>query len=246
MVLFKTVAIIVPNNGLIAGGIKIFSALRLLLGSLKSMGYDIKKVAFVKEEDSVLAQELTILTKLYDLAIIVAKPKPDYVSKALASMTMQEIEYSLSESELKWPKSVKILQSDHSNTPGVIYFQRIFVLQLGAIKEQVQHILTNHLQHYRKENTYSKSFYIHKNGARSHIQSLQVENVDIQYDEATDCDVITLNSGDFEKIVNAEVLLRQEISTTILNSHWRNEMKDLIYQSDDNHIKLSIEVSVRL
>lgn len=240
---FNTVSILVANRDFLFGESENNLELNFIIETLKKLQLDIRNISIIKEDEKSAALELTILPKINDFVIVLAKPNAVCISKALGNITLQEYRFlSNREGGIKWPKSVKCLNHSMLASP-ILYFQRIFILEFGYVRQQIQHILKPHLTHYKQEVKYMKIFKLAKNGGRDDIEKNALDNVVIGCEHTDESDIVTLTSNCFEQIVNAEIMLKDKKGD--VNGKWVNEMVELIYHSKDKHVLLAIDVSVR-
>lgn len=252
---FESAGVIIPHDPFLLGEVELSQCLEKIAKCLKCTGFELKKISILEENDRSVGSELKLFTKLYDIVVVLWNGSKQCVSESLANITLQDtVRLSSFEGDHNsniWPVSCKLLKSNSGNSVcPVIYLQRIFIVRSDVIDKQLNFILKQHLEHYRSEAVYLKNFYVTLNGSKQQLETMNNENLSITIRKANgdkvEHDMVILAAKIFETVVNGEIFLRNTLDPDILlHSSWVSQMADLIYQSDDKHIQLSIEVSWR-
>ncbi|KAH1010842.1 FAD synthase [Dendroctonus ponderosae] len=242
---FASAAVLIPSQAFLEGQVDVTLNPRKIVQLLTDSGLEVKKVTVLEEDVHQLAGELQTFTQLYDIVIVVLNGDTQCASQALANITSQEVSRF---TDQLWPKAVKLLRAEA--VPPVIYLQRIFIVTAAAIDDQLNLILKRHIQQYSKEPLYSKQFQVIVNGNRKHIEALSTDLLSVSFGSPTNadnegCTSITLKAKDFESVVKGEIYLRNLLGQNMLASKLLDDGTDLIYQSEDEHIRQSILVVER-
>ncbi|XP_066148538.1 probable FAD synthase isoform X1 [Euwallacea fornicatus] len=243
----ESAALLVPCNSALKGEVYHSPQVLKVAHILKFTGFTLQKISIVKENEKHIVPELELLTKLYDIVIILIIDSVECVGQALAAATLKNlVDFKDLEpyTAIKWPIAAKLLKSDSC---PIIYIQRIFTLISKYLDEQLNQI-ESHLRHYQADLKVSKVFTVNLNGSKRHLEPLKNDdNFSITFEKQSTVNMVehgelTLAAKSFKSLVKGELLLQNALGSDILSSYWIDDMSDLIYHSSDTHIRKSIEV----
>ncbi|XP_066148539.1 uncharacterized protein [Euwallacea fornicatus] len=243
----ESAALLVPCNSALKGEVYHSPQVLKVAHILKFTGFTLQKISIVKENEKHIVPELELLTKLYDIVIILIIDSVECVGQALAAATLKNlVDFKDLEpyTAIKWPIAAKLLKSDSC---PIIYIQRIFTLISKYLDEQLNQI-ESHLRHYQADLKVSKVFTVNLNGSKRHLEPLKNDdNFSITFEKQSTVNMVehgelTLAAKSFKSLVKGELLLQNALGSDILSSYWIDDMSDLIYHSSDTHIRKSIEI----
>lgn len=232
-------AVLVPFDKALSGETDVSPYIKSL-DCLNSEKIQVKKVSIVEENVNLISSELQLLSKIFDLVIVLSgRAAQTVISKALADITSQDATKALDSSVVVWPALVKHIKCQ----PPIIYVQRIFIIYLDSLETQLNHLL-GYLRQYQSGTTFTKVFSVNLNGSKKYLDDIRKNaNFTVNFDSSGR---LTIHSDTFDDVVKGELLLQNVLGGDILSSQWINESSDLIYQSTDTHIRQSIQVSCKL
>ncbi|KAL1516894.1 hypothetical protein ABEB36_000730 [Hypothenemus hampei] len=246
----EAAAVLVPNNQCLQGELDLTVFLKKINSCLKATGIQKSKISVVEENVKSVAFELNLLSKLYDIVIIIQNPGTKYMSEALAYISSQELvhldDLEDSNGQSLWPISTKLLKAN--SIPPIIYLQRMFILDSNSLEHQLNYILKDHLAHYNTKISYSKLFYVNLKESKKYLDIIQNDHITITLEEThsttkdNELGILQLTAKDFESIVIGEKLLRHVLDSNIFSSKRIDYMSDLIYSSNDIHIRNAIMI----
>lgn len=224
-------AVLIPFDNVLRGESNVSSHLKATFSGLNSENIQVKKVSVVEENVHLISNELQLLSKIFDLVIILSRQETQtLISKALVEITSQEATKVVDSSGVQWPGSVKLIKS-------IIYVQRVFIICCDQFEEQLNHLL-GHLRQYQSSTVFTKVFSVNLNGSKKYLDDIK-KNVNF----TVSSNILTIQADTLDDVVKGELLLQNVLGGDVLSSKWINESSDLIYQSTDPHIRQSIEVS---
>ncbi|XP_018577783.1 probable FAD synthase [Anoplophora glabripennis] len=247
--MFKTVAVILVCDLFLQG--KQDDVLKKLLTELSYLNYLVKKFSVLHENERIVTNELKTLSKQFDIVIVVGKLSNDIIFKALANITFQDrtentkfkaVLDNLQESNnYQLPVTCKLLTGNDLVYP-VIHMQTIFVLN-EIYMENHLNILKKRLAQYRSETKYKKTVHIQKNGNTSQILD-KIKNLQTRMvcQNNSNKISITLESTNFDDIVEVEKTIQREFSNNLIDSYIINSDLENIYADPDDRIQQAIEV----
>lgn len=228
-------AVLVPFDNVLRGESDVSPHIKTAFHILNSANIQVRKVSVVEEDVNQISSELQLLSKIFDVVIVLSGRVEKVISKALADITSQDATKVIESSAVLWPASVKLLKSPIP----IIYVQRIFIITLDSFERQLECLL-DYLRHYQSSTIFTKVFSVNLNGSKKYLDICT--NGKVHFDRVKD-GVLKVSAATLEDVVKGELLLQNVLGGDILTSQWINESSDLIYQSTDCHIKHSIEVS---
>ncbi|XP_066256332.1 uncharacterized protein [Euwallacea similis] len=244
----ESAALLIPCNSALKGEVYHSPQVLKVAHLLKFTGFTLQKISIVEENEKHIAPELELLTKLYDIVIVLTIDRAECVGQALAAATLQDlVDFKDLEpyAAIKWPAAVKLLKSD-SSCP-IIYIQRIFILISKYLDEQLNQ-MEPYLRHYQADCKFSKVFTVNLNGSKRHLEPLKNnDNFSIIFEKKSTINMVehgelTLVAKNLKSLVKGELLLGNALGSDILSSRWVDDMSDLIYHSSDTHIRESIDI----
>ncbi|KAJ8965687.1 hypothetical protein NQ314_003969 [Rhamnusium bicolor] len=247
--MLQTAALIFVSD-LFLQGKKENKTLARLISELNLLNYQVEKVSIVHENEKIVTYELDILSKHFDIVIVIGELNKDIVFKALSNVTFQDLETNLKfermlnnikySSNCRLPIATKLLAVNDDTYP-IIQFQRIFILKEEYL-EKFFNTLRRHLEQYRLPAKYTKTIHVQMNGNTSQIlDKIKKSNVNVLCQENHTVLAVMLESTNFADITDCENLMKKELRDNFIESFIENKIFDMIYANPEERIQQAIE-----